>query len=220
MANKKRMRGKIRGQKVRNKRQKQPKKKQIKKEFVLITLFLLLTVAVIGMVIGGISKQTAQNEAGCEKFKDNVVWTSGYSALEKGSTNYQTWHLNHNCSGLAEESDNNCVIKNINIKAKFSAIGSESLNEPAEGYVQISEPDESVCDSPEKGSYQDYLAYETTNGEEIITDIYCGKDKSGRECGKITNNYDYSNCYGIKIYGSRHMFVDVLEVNYTLCMEE
>jgi len=221
---------KKKGQKAGNKKQKQNYeqrgKKSRRKKFIFLLLILIFSVIIIDVLIATKSiKRTSDNEtiaglkSGCEAFKDDVLWTSRYSALEKGSTNYQTWNLNHNCSeleGLGEEAES-CVIKSMNVKARFNTIISEDLTAPANGYVQISSPDESICNNPESGQYSKYLAYETIEGEGMIMMNYCGKDKKGAECDKITDNYGYSNCYGIKAYGSQYMIVDVLEVNYILC---
>lgn len=152
----------------------------------------------------------------CKEFKETVIWSSGYSLL-KDSTNYQTWPPVYNCSEIGE----NCFIGNINIKTRFISTDSPNLNKFGEGYVQISDVGESVCDNPEQATYEDYLAYEILSGEDKKFDEYCGKSKnSKKKCIEIFNNQSYSNCYGIKIQGSQYMLVDVFEINYSLCRED
>ena len=155
----------------------------------------------------------------CKEFEENVLWTGKYTNKQQGATNYQIWHPKHNCSEL---NTSNCFLKNAAVKARFLYFG--DTNELGEGYIQISEPDESICDNPEKGNYFQYLAYETLKGENESFDQYCGKNKKAREKEKcdigIPEYKNYAACYGIKSYGSQHMIVDAFEIRYDLCMKE
>ncbi|MFH1711276.1 MAG: hypothetical protein ABH840_03120 [Nanoarchaeota archaeon] len=155
----------------------------------------------------------------CKEFEDYVLWTSGYSQKSKGSEKYQTWHPKHNCT---EFNVSNCFLENMDVKTRFLYFGDD--NEQGEGYIQISEPDESICNNPEKGNYLQYLAYETLRGENKSFDQYCGKNKKTKEKEKcntgISNYKNYTGCYGIKAYGSQYMLVDVLEIRYDLCWEK
>lgn len=211
-----RVRGK--GQKAKNKKQRQAERKQTKREFGLIVLVFILAVVSIGLVIWGIIWQAARVDSGCEKFKEDVLWTSGYSALEDGSTSYNAWHLKHNCTELGEI-EGGCFIKNIIVKTRFVSLGGEESSQ-TEGYVKISSPDEAVCDNPQEGKYSTYLASETIEGEKTIIGQYCGKNKKEDKCGGADENYGYSDCYGIKVYGSQYMLVDVLEIDYALCKKD
>jgi len=149
----------------------------------------------------------------CEEFTEEVIWSSGYSQKSKGSTNYLTWYPKYNCS---EMGTSNCFIENIEIKTRFLSFGEE--NQETKGYVQISEPDKSICNDPKKAEYLQYLADESFIGEEQKNKNYCGK----KENCEIKNfeNQKYIDCYGIKIYGSQYVITDIFEINYNLCYSE
>ncbi|MCH8003652.1 MAG: hypothetical protein IH934_03385 [Nanoarchaeota archaeon] len=153
----------------------------------------------------------------CKEFQDYVIWSSGYSLLPKGSTNYQTWKIGTNCT---EAGGNNCSLQNINVSTRVIHTDRDDLNASAEGYIQISDPDESICDAPEQAKYSRYLAYDSLTGEDIRKGWKCGKNKNkNAKCGvEITNNYnDNVTCYGIKAYGAQYVITDVFEVKYTWC---
>ncbi len=155
----------------------------------------------------------------CKEFQDNVLWSSGYSIVPEGSIYYHTWNIGTNCT---EAGGYNCFLQNINVSTRYIHADLDESNSSREGYVQISEPDESICNAPEQGIYSKYLAYETLTGEDIRKGWYCGKNKNpnARCAFEVSNNYDYNvNCYGIKTYGSQYFLLDVFEVSYTWCWD-
>lgn len=155
----------------------------------------------------------------CEEFMDSVLFSSGYSLSQKGSTEYQAWHPEHNCTEL---NVSDCFLGSINIQTRFISMDSPDSEVYGEGYVQISEPDESICDNPKKGTYSRYLAYESLTDEDKKGSKYCGENKNrDGKCGvELFDNYDYANCYGVKTYGSQYLITDVFDVTYTLCFEK
>ena len=161
----------------------------------------------------------------CKDFQDSVLWSSSYSLLPEGSTKYQTWRIGTNCS---EAGGHNCFLQNINITARSIYMGYSDLdgnydpNVSGEGYVQISDPDELVCDNPESGIYSRYIAFETVKGEGKKIGQYCGKNKNpnARCAFDIAKKYDDNvNCYGIKAHASQYFLVDVFKVKYTWCWD-
>jgi hypothetical protein len=159
----------------------------------------------------------------CQDFEENILWSSSFSNNETGSTFYQTWNLEHNCD---EAEGPNCFLKNVSIKTRsldFFRLYHET-DVAGEGYFQISNPDESICDNPQNGIYSRYLAYESStefDGKKL--DWGCGKNvNNGTQCGvEIPNSFnDQAKCYGIKGYGSQNFVIDAFKVHYTLCWEE
>ena len=160
-----------------------------------------------------------EEELICKDFEDNVLWSSGYSSLPKGSTNYETWNIGTNCT---QAGGYNCTLQNLSIRTRSIYSSSDYTNVTEESYVQLSDPDESICDAPEDGVYSRYLAYETLKDEDIRTDWYCGKKKnSNAKCAiEIATAYaDNVGCYGIKVHGSKNILVDVFGVKYTWCWD-
>jgi len=147
----------------------------------------------------------------CQEFEEQILWSSGYSLLPSGSLNYEIWYPKYNCTELGVS---DCFIENIKIKTRFISIDFPDLKRSGEGYVQISEPNNSICDNPKKGKYLQYLANETLIGEDRKMKDYCGK----KDCEiESFENYGFSDCYGIKIYGDQYMITDIFEVTYSLC---
>lgn len=153
----------------------------------------------------------------CEEFTEQVFWSSNYSNNPEGSTNYQTWYPKHNCTEIGE----NCFLGTLEIKTRFLYFGEK--NKQGEGYIQISNPDSSICNNPEKGDYSRYLAYEILRGESKKLEQYCGNNKNpNARCGvELTDEFeDPLTCYGIKAYADQYFIVDAFEIKYTLCWEE
>lgn len=150
----------------------------------------------------------------CKEFKENILWSSDYSIDQKGSINYQTWYPKYNCTSL---NVSDCFIKNLELKTRFLYFGED--NEQGEGFIQISNPDKSICENPKQGIYEKYLTYENLTGESEKIGQYCGDNKNpDAKCGiEISDNYPGNLCYGIKAYADRHLIVDALEVKYVLC---
>lgn len=152
----------------------------------------------------------------CEEFEENILWSSGYSLNLKGSTNYQTWYPQHNCTRIGEQ---NCFLGKVEIQTRFLYFGES--NEQGEGYIQISNPDESICGNPEQGIYSGYLAYETLYGESKRLGQYCGSNKNlNAKCGiEIAGGFENTAaCYGIKSRATKSFLVDAFKVKYTLCL--
>ncbi|HLD55352.1 MAG TPA: hypothetical protein VJB35_03775 [Candidatus Nanoarchaeia archaeon] len=154
----------------------------------------------------------------CKNFEEQVLWSSYYSLFSEGSTGYYVWNPKFSCSELNVD---NCFFSNITLQTRFIFTDLEEKITEGEGYVQISNPKESICAEPEKGKYADYLAYETLSQEEGKFGKYCGNNKnSNKRCGiDKLSRYDFLNCYGIKVYGSQYLITDVFSINYTLCYD-
>jgi len=153
----------------------------------------------------------------CKDFEDNVLWSSGYSLLPEGSTSYNTWNIRTNC---AEAGGNNCFLQNVSISTRTLYVSSIDLNGSGESYIQLSNPDDSICDIPEQGVYSRYLSFETLAEEGKKRGWYCGKNKNpNAKCGvEIASNYnDNVTCYGIKAYASQYSLIDAFKVKYTWC---
>ncbi|MEX0932734.1 MAG: hypothetical protein WDZ77_01395 [Candidatus Pacearchaeota archaeon] len=143
----------------------------------------------------------------CETFKETLLWSSGYSNSQ-GSLNYTSWWPNKTCE--------NCFIANVEIETRFLSF--EDANRNAEGYVQISNPEQSICNNPETGTYEKYLAYETLRGESQKKGQYCGNNKNQNSTCGIEFNTDYSlECYGIKSYADPKMILDTFKIKYSIC---
>src|SRR3989339_473900 len=154
----------------------------------------------------------------CKNFEEQVLWSSYYSLFSEGSTGYYVWNPKFSCSELNVD---NCFFSNITLQTRFIFTDLEEGITEGEGYVQISNPKESICAEPEKVKYSDYLAYEILSEEEIKLGRYCGNNKnSNKRCGiDKLSRYDFLNCYGIKVYGSQYLITDVFSINYTLCYD-
>jgi len=153
----------------------------------------------------------------CMKFKENVLWSSGYSSKQEGSVEYYSWQPNHTCE---EIHGFGCVLINIEVKSRVITSAQEEIDFTGEGFVQISEPNELICNNPEQGFYERYLFYETSKDGEDKLNIQCGKSKNPDEkCAvEIVGNYSGElSCYGIKTQASRYSIVDVFEIKYDLC---
>ena len=164
-------------------------------------------------VINETNEVTTPQNFVCKEFKEQVIWSSGYSFLSNGSTNYQTWYPKNSCEELNASS---CIIRDIALQTRFISSDSPETKIIGEGYIQISEPDESICNNPSQGSYFRYLAYETTREEEKKMTYNCKKNKDCEE--EKANSLEYKNCYGIKLYGDQYLIVDAFYVNYNLCV--
>src|SRR3989339_306638 len=154
----------------------------------------------------------------CKDFEEQVLWSSNYSLFSEGSTGYYVWNPKFSCSELNVD---NCFFSNITLQTRFIFTDLEEGITEGEGYVQISNPKESICAEPENVKYSDYLAYEILSEEEIKLGRYCGNNKnSNNKCGiEKLNRYNFLNCYGIKVYGSQYLITDVFSINYTLCYD-
>ena len=151
----------------------------------------------------------------CYEFTEDILWTSDFTFETNGSTNYQTWNLKYNCLDI---NSSNCFIGNLELQTRFLYFGDSNQN--GEGYIQISNPDESICSNPENGIYEKYLAYETLKGDERKLGQYCGNNKNqDSKCGvDFENSQSYNkNCYGIKAHADPQFIVDAFEVKYHLC---
>lgn len=198
---------------------------------ILLAIFLQrenLTASSRSNLVTGMSSYTEPKDQGnfvCEEFEENVLWSGGFTHDSKGSTNYQTWIPKNTCNEIGRE---NCFLQDISINSRtiYSDSGVEDLNR--ESYVQISALDESECTSPENGVYSTYLAYESIEGDEGVKEgWYCGHDKEETEepikskCSLRQGDklVDGAECYGIKVYASRSMMIDVFKIRYKLCWE-
>ena len=149
----------------------------------------------------------------CKTFEEHILWSSGFSNKQKGSTNYQIWTPKYNCSEIGQE---NCLIADIILDSRIISIDLPEGENEGEGYAQISELNN--CNAPEIGKYSDYIVNEKISGEEIKRGKYCGAGK-GKECENEINFQiiNYSSCYGIKSYSSQYSITDVFSIKYDLC---
>ena len=164
----------------------------------------------------------------CKEFEENILWSSGFSHDNNGSTNYQTWTPKFTCE---EAGGQNCFLQDISASSRtiYMSVDDKEIN--GKSYVQISNLDKAGCDAPEKGDYNTYLVYESVKGNEgVKKGWYCGYDKEESEdlikfkpkCGikfteKLVSN---SECYGIKAYAPKSTIIDVFKIKYKLCLEE
>lgn len=155
----------------------------------------------------------------CQNFTENILWSSDYNNQPQGSTKYHTWQINHTCEEINQST---CILNNVEIKTRFIYISPEETLNTGQGYVQISNPDPSICNTPEQGTYLNYLAFETLKEDEIKLNNYCGRNKNpGSKCAleSVENYKSEVLCYGIKTYASQSSIVDVFEIKYDLCWE-
>ncbi len=156
----------------------------------------------------------------CSDFEDSILWTSGFTNTNRSSIKYQAWPISANC--MQEEGI--CSLQDIKVDVRFTYL--EPYNDTMEriSYIQLSEPDESVCINPENGEYNIYLAYEKiSNAEGQIRHWYCGKKQINESdsCLKLSQElHGNITCYGIKGYSSQGIIADVLKVRYKLCWHE
>jgi len=151
----------------------------------------------------------------CEEFKEDVLWSSGYSLDIEGSTKYYSWHANNTCSSINKT---DCVLKNIEVETRFIYTNIDEKDESKDNYVQIAQLNESICNNPELGNYTKHLAFESLNKEEVKLKKYCSKNPNADCKNEVTSIYqEISNCYGIKAYASQYSLIDVFEVKYDLC---
>ncbi|MGC9309546.1 MAG: hypothetical protein ACP5D2_02505 [Candidatus Nanoarchaeia archaeon] len=154
----------------------------------------------------------------CKEFTDNVLFSSGYTHNKKGSTNYETWKIQTNCTAAGGQ---DCLLYNVNTKSRILYVNPYDEEITGEGYVQISELD-SDC-NPEKEKYSKYLARDTPKEDGGKWERYCEKTKtldSKCELENSENYYKASTCYGIKTYASQYSIVDVVEIKYTWCWDD
>jgi hypothetical protein len=191
--------------------------------FILIFLiFLKINPARDGAKERGIGESFLDlGNTTCKEFGDNILWTSGYSNTRKGSENYQTWIPETNCT---EAGGQNCLLQNISINSRTIYLAPNGMEINGESYIQISNPDNSVCDNPEKGVYSIYLAHESLQGSEgQVEGWYCGKDKdSTSECRtKLTDKFTGNvKCYGIKVWASQDVLIDAFKIKYQWCWDK
>ena len=155
----------------------------------------------------------------CKEFNESVLWLGKYSTKPQGFTEYYTWFPKHNCTELGETT---CIIKDVEIKSRLLYPDKEKVSSEGEDYVQISEPDESICDNPEQGIYEKYLAYESVKDSKNKWDEYCGDNKNlAAKCSEKTGDLqsEFVSCFGVKTYASQYSIVDVVEIKYSLCQE-
>lgn len=161
----------------------------------------------------------------CKEFEDYVLWTSGFTNSPKGSTNYQTWIPETNCTQAGGE---NCFLQDISVSSRTIYVTSSGTEINGKSYIQISNPDKSICDNSENGVYSKYLAFEAIKGfEGQKKGWYCGYDKEESEdliksepkCGIKLNEKFTSEveCYGIKVYASQDTMIDVFNIRYKWC---
>lgn len=180
-----------------------------------------------------ISASTAFYSAGnglggvvCEEFTEEVLWLSNYTLLPEGSVRYQSWQPRYNCTSV---NASDCFITSLEIETRFLHVGKN--NEVGEGYVQISNPESPeltslICDNPQLGTYEKYIAYDSLLGEGNKKGKYCGNNKNqDARCGidniqNIQNTTFAPTCYGLKSYVTNNFLLDVFEVKYNLCWRE
>ncbi len=157
----------------------------------------------------------------CKEFSDDILFTSGYTFLPEGSESFQTWIPENNCS---EAGGTNCFLQNMSVKARVINANPAEGNNNRNAYMQISNPDESICSNPEKGIYSNYLAYESINDSEgQISGWYCGeKLEENSICGiQLSDKFnEKTNCYGIKAYASQYLIVDAVKIKYSWCWKK
>ena len=163
----------------------------------------------------------------CKEFEDNLLWTSGFTPSSKGSEKYQIWNIGTSCEQAGGQ---NCFLQDISVGSRTIYISLDDKEINGKSYIQISNPDSSICDAPENGIYLKYLAYESIKGfEGQRKGLYCGEEKEESEelikskpkCGIKLNNKFTSDieCYGIKAHASQSAIIDVFKVNYKWCWD-
>ena len=211
------------------------KKNKSRERFsVIIISIATLTIVTLAVLANEILWSKAHEDIGsgdrvCEEFEDNILWSSGYTSSSDGSTKYWTWIPKTTC---VETGGQDCSLESISVYSRtiYAAPSLETSPEGTEAtsYVQISNPDNSICDHPERGAYSIYLAYESMNSPEGQKEgWYCGYEKEETsinpkpKCGIKPNSSFTSNtrCYGIKAYASANTMTDVFKIKYRLCRD-
>jgi len=164
----------------------------------------------------------------CKEFEENVLWSSGFSHDNKGSTKYQTWIPKTNCE---EAGGQNCFLQDIGVSSRTIYITPDDKEINGKSYIQISSLDKEGCDAPEKGVYNTYLAYESIKGNEgVKKGWYCGYEKEESEdlikfkpkCNlRLTKELlSESGCFGIKSSAPQSSIMDVFKIKYKLCWDK
>jgi hypothetical protein len=198
-----------------------------------VTPLLILNITnqtLLNQTILNITNQTLLNqtielnislkEGVCKNFTDIVLFSSGYTHKKKGSTNYETWKIQTNCTVAGGQ---DCSLHNVNTRSRILYASPYDEEIVGEGYVQISKLDSSDCDNPEKEGYSKYLVHDTLEEEGGKWERYCGSNKTSDSKCDSKNSYNQeeeSTCYGIKTYASQYSIVDVVEISYTWCWGE
>jgi hypothetical protein len=153
------------------------------------------------------------NDYSCKDFEEKILWSSGYTNKQSGSTNYETWIPKYNCSEIGKE---NCIITDIELDSRLISVDNPDGDSEGIGYIQSSEINN--CNIPQSGEYLQYLVYDKTYGEEVKREKYCG-NKKGSECEVevVESLGELKSCYGIKAYGSQYLLMDVFSIKYSLC---
>lgn len=163
----------------------------------------------------------------CKEFEDNVLFSSGYTHYANGSINYRTWKIGTHCNLAGGK---NCLLQNVSIDVRYVysnpyAIDTDEINNKNKGidYVQISNPDESICNKPENGFYSTYLFYKSIDWPQGEKELFCEKvNDLFFECVIRLDNSLNNNigCYGIKLYSSQYVLIDVLKIKYNWCWDK
>jgi hypothetical protein len=153
----------------------------------------------------------------CKEFSDDILFSSGYTHDENGSTNYETWVIQTSCDEAGGE---DCSLHNVNTKSRILYVSPYDDEATGEGYVQISRLNDSDCYSPEKENYSEYIVRDIIEEEGGKWERYCEKNKTSSSKCDVENSYnrqEESMCYGIKTHASQYSIVDVVEISYTWC---
>ena len=197
---------------------------------IIISIAILTIVTLIALAVGRSIKESSRDRF-CEEFEDNILWSSGYTSSSGGSTKYWTWIPKATC---AETGGQDCSLESISVYSRtiYAAPSLETSPEGPEAtgtsYIQISNPDNSVCDHPEREAYSTYLAYESMNGTEGQKEEWsCGYEKEENSINpkpkcriKLNSNFtSNTRCYGIKAHASANTMTDVFKIKYRLCWD-
>lgn len=166
----------------------------------------------------GTAVENLSGEIKCLQFNESLLFSSNYSISPQGSTNYQTWYPENNCATL---NVSGCFIGELDVKTRFFSF--EDSNQQGEGYVQIANQEGFVCDEPEQGTYENYIAYESLRGEDKRLDRYCGNNKNPNakcaiDASEVTGYTP--TCIGMKAHATKNFLVDVIEAEYSICWRE
>lgn len=213
------------------------KKRFSKTKLTIKPLFFILFVLLIGFFViksinnsniwekteSAIQKNSANLE--CEDFEEDVLWSDDFINSNMGSASYYTWEPKNSCNETKRE---NCFLQKIIVNSRTIYVSGHDTEIGRESYVQISNLDETECNSPEVGEYHDYLAYEQIKGiEGSENNWYCRYEKNDSEemiklnprC-ELTNKLNGSSgCFGIKVYASRSLITDVFKIKYSWCWD-
>ena len=208
------------------------KRKRAKALFIILLIFLAcfsVFFIVKHIDIPDISSLAVLNDHAklkCEEFKENVLWSSGFTHNNMGSTAYYTWKPENWCD---ETIDKNCFLQKIIVNSRTIYISDNDKKISGKIYIQISNLDNAGCNNPGEGVYGDYLSYEQLEGiEGIENKWYCGYEKEDSEklielnpdCRLTNKLVSTSECFGIKAHASQLMMIDVFKIKYTLCQEQ